>query len=105
MKHRGREHTTLTETAKEVVRILERTPGVKMIAPGMITNTGRKGAGTKHLTAVYTNAGFELSINGQGNQKISVHTDRNPKTVFAELVTHKKLQHFIIKERERKPGT
>ena len=35
-KPRGREHSSLTETATEVVRELAKIAGIKMIAPGEI---------------------------------------------------------------------
>jgi len=103
-KPRGKEHTTLTETAKEVVRVLERMSGVKMIAPGEIRTNGRKGAGARFVTAVYTTAGMELIISGQSVQKVAVHTTINPKKLFIAMKEHKKLKNFTFKERERKPG-
>ncbi len=103
-KQRGKEHTTLTETAQEVVRVLERMPGVKMIAPGEIKINSRKGAGTRFITAVYTTAGMELIISGQSVQKVAVHTNHNPETLLKVLKEHKKMRNFTFKERERKPG-
>jgi len=103
-KPRGKEHTTLTETAQEIVRILERMPGVKMIAPGEIKTNSRKGAGARFVTAVYTTAGMELIISGQSVQKVAVHTDGNPKTIFKTLKEHKKMRNFNFKQRERMPG-
>ena len=104
MKNRGREHTTLTETAQTVVRVLEKVPGVKMIAPGEIKTNSRKGAGARFITAVYTTAGFELIISGQSVQKVAIHTDYDPRKIVTALKKHKKLQDFTFKERERKPG-
>tara|TARA_B100000745_G_C20121569_1_gene384032 strand:+ start:973 stop:1293 length:321 start_codon:yes stop_codon:yes gene_type:complete len=103
-KPRGKTHTTLTETAKEVVRVLERIAGVKMIAPGEIRTNSRRGAGTRFITVVYTTAGFELIISGQSVQKVAIHTLSNPKKIISELKKHKRLQNFTFKERERKPG-
>lgn len=103
-KPRGREHSTLTETADLVVRELERIPGIKMIAPGEIRSNARSAKG-RFVTANYTNAGFELIISGQSAQKVAVHTNTNPHTIFATLKASKKLREFIFKERERKPGT
>ena len=100
-KRRGQEHTSLTDTARNVVRILERMPEVKMIAPGIIDP---KRSGDRHITAVYTNAGMELLISGAGVQKVSIHTDADPEALFALLKEHKKLQNFQFHERERKPG-
>jgi hypothetical protein len=57
-KPRGTEHTTLTETASEVVSVLKGISGVKMIAPGIIKTNSRKGAGSRFVTIVYTTAGF-----------------------------------------------
>lgn len=104
MKNRGREHTTLTETATEVVRILERLPGVKMIAPGEIKTNSRKGAGTRYITIVHTTAGFEMIISGQSVQKVAVHTSGSSRKLLTQLKKHKRLQNFTFKERERKPG-
>ncbi len=103
-KPRGREHTTLTETATEVVRVLERIPGVKMIAPGEIRTTQRRKGGKRHLTLVYTSAGFELIITGQSVQKVAVHTEGDPLLVGGALLAHKELREFAAKARERKPG-
>lgn len=102
-KTRGKDHTTLTETAELVVSVLKRLEGVKMIAPGEIKTNSRKGAGARFVTAVYTTAGMEMIISGQSVQKVAVHTSE-PKTVFKTLQTHKKLKDFTFKERERKPG-
>lgn len=104
-KPRGREHTTLTETATEVVRILLRIKGVKMIAPGEIRTTQRRKGGKRHLTLVYTRAGFELIITGQSVQKVAVHTAGAPTAVGQELLAHKQLRNFEVNVRERKPGT
>jgi len=103
-KPRGKEHTTLTETAQEIVRVLKGIPGVKMIAPGEIKTNSRKGAGSRFVTAVYTTAGMELIISGQSVQKVAIHTDGNPKVLYKTLKEHKKLKNFTFKQRERKPG-
>lgn len=103
-KPRGREHTTLTETATEVVRVLERIPGVKMIAPGEIRTTKRRTAGKRFITAVFTAAGFELIITGQSVQKVAVHTTGNAKEIFNELKGHKRLAAFTTSVRDKKPG-
>ncbi len=86
-KPRGKEHTTLTETADTVVRELEKISGIKMIAPGEI-RTNRRGAGGRFLTITYTKAGFELLISGQSSQKVAVHTiDKKAKATLCELLT------------------
>lgn len=103
-KPRGKSHTTLTETATEVVRVLERIDGVKMIAPGEIKTNSRKGASTRYVTIVFTAAGFELIITGQSVQKVAVHTSGAPQTVVSALTAHKRLQTFVFKFRDRKPG-
>jgi hypothetical protein len=100
-KPRGREHSSLTETATAVVYELKKIPGIKMIAPGEI-RSNKKSASTRYVTASYTPGGFELLISGQSIQK--VHTDRDPREIFAQLKTSKKLQGYIFRERERKPG-
>lgn len=74
-----------------------------MIAPGEI-RTNSRGAGGRFVTCVYTSAGFELIISGQGAQKVAVHTSGDAKSVFGALKASKKLQEFSFKERERKPG-
>jgi hypothetical protein len=104
-KPRGSEHTTLTETAAEVVVVLRRVPGVKMIAPGIINTNSRKGAGNRFITIVYTSAGFELIITGQGVQKVSIHAEKSDvPSLIHTLKTNKKLNNFTFKERERRPG-
>lgn len=102
-KPRGREHSSLTETATVVVYELKKIPGIKMIAPGEI-RSNKKSASTRYVTAAYTSGGFELLISGQSIQKVAVHTEGNPKEIFKTLKTSKKLQGYIFKERERKPG-
>ncbi len=103
MKHRGREHTSLTETATIVVYELKKIPGIKMIAPGEI-RSNKRSAGTRYVTASYTNGGFELLISGQSIQKVAVHTSDDPATIFNQLQQSKKLTDFVFKTRERKPG-
>ena len=102
-KPRGREHSSLTETATEVVAELKKIPGIKMIAPGEI-RSNKKSASTRYVTANFTTAGFELLISGQSIQKVAVHTDRDPEIIFATLKESKRLKGFMFKARERKPG-
>ncbi len=102
-KNRGREHTTLTETAAIVAHELKGIAGIKMIAPGEI-RSNKRSASVRFITCVYTNAGFELIVSGQSAQKIAVHTDSDPRRIFATLKSSKKLREFIFKERERIPG-
>ncbi len=102
-KPRGREHSTLTETATLVVSELTKISGIKMVAPGEI-RTNSRGASGRFITCVYTTAGFELIISGQSTQKVAVHTTVNPRAIFATLKASKKLREFVFKERERKPG-
>jgi hypothetical protein len=101
-KPRGREHTTLTETATLVVRELTKLPNIKMIAPGEI-KTGSKRGGKRFVTAVETSAGLELSISGQSVQKVAVHTP-TPQVVYTQLQNTKPLRGFVFSYRERKPG-
>ena len=101
MNKRGREHTSLTETASLVVRELEKIPGIKMIAPGVIRITDRNKSGKRYVTAVFTKAGMELIISGQSVQKVAVHTITDPETIFRELVESKKLKGFSWKCRDR----
>ena len=103
MQKRGREHSTLTETADVVVAELMKLPGIKMIAPGEI-RSNRKAAATRYVTATYTAAGFELLISGQSSQKVAVHTSADPKSILRQLKESKRLREFVFKERERKPG-
>ena len=101
---RGGTHTTLTETAVEVVSVLEKIPGVTMISPGIITKSQSR-SGQRRITGVFTNAGMELIISGQSIQKVAVHC--NPDIaphIFNALSLHKKLQTFTFKTRARKPG-
>ena len=102
-KPRGREHTSLTETALLVVRELEKLPGIKMVAPGMIEKSARGGSGQRYVTAVYTAAGMELIITGQSVQKVAIHTDADPRGIFKQLRKSKRLREFIWQERERFP--
>lgn len=106
VKQRGTTHTTLTETAAQVVKVLQKQPAIKMIAPGEITTTNRRGTNQRFITVVYTHAGFELIITGQSVQKIAVHTDSSQQSrrLVHALQQHKKLQNFSFKSRERKPG-
>jgi hypothetical protein len=101
---RGGTHSTLTETAETVISILEKIPGVTLVSPGIITQSKNQ-SGTRRVTAVFTNAGMELLIAGQGIQKVAVHC--NPDLaphIFRALAEHKKLAAFIFKSRERRPG-
>lgn len=102
MKHRGRSHSTLTDTAAAVVAELRKCSGIKMIAPGIID--AKRNASKRHITAVFTTAGMELIISGQGVQKVAVHTNNDPRALFSFLKNSKKLQHFTFASRERKPG-
>jgi len=97
---RGREHTTLTETAASVVRELYKVAGIKMIAPGEIRTTKRNKSGRRHVTVVTTAAGCELIITGQSVQKVAVHTG-NVKTIVTHLRNVKALREFVISERSR----
>ena len=105
-KKRGKEHTTLTETAQEVVDVLRHVSGIKMIAPGIINQNMRGNKGSRFLTIVRTSAGFELIITGQGVQKVAVHTENKKEAdvVIEGLKNSKKLKNFLVKERNRIPG-
>lgn len=94
-KARGREHTTLTETAKRVVRELHACPGIKMIAPGEINTTSRRKSGKRHLTITKHTAGLQLIITGQSAQKVAVHTE-DPEPIIIALKGAKSLREFII---------
>ena len=100
---RGREHTTLTETAALVTKELSKLPHIKMIAPGEIRTTNKRTAGTRYVTAITTTAGLELLISGQSVQKLAIHTDR-PRYIVNQLKNTKSLRDFVFNERERKPG-
>jgi hypothetical protein len=101
-KPRGKEHTTLTETATLVVKEIYKIPRIKMIAPGEINTTSRNKSGKRFITIIYTKAGCELIITGQGVQNVSIHTD-NPRLILEELKKAKSLRDFAFKERDRKP--
>ncbi len=102
-RKRGSSHTTLTETAKTVVRVLEKLSGIKMIAPGVIDV---RRSGPRHITAVYTTAGLEFIISGQGVQKVAVHLidPAAATTIVSSLKQHKHLKFFTWLERHKKPG-
>lgn len=102
-RKRGSSHTTLTETADAVVRELEKMSGIKMIAPGIID---ARRSGPRHVTAVYTSAGFELIISGQGVQKVAVHLadTAKAKLLIASLRKNKNFKLFAWNERDKKPG-
>ncbi len=101
---RGGTHTTLTETAALVVAALESMPGVKRISPGIINQSSRR-SGARRVTAVFTNAGLELSITGQGSQKVAVHAGpEDAAGIFKALTKHKRLSDFSFSSRDRKPG-
>jgi hypothetical protein len=101
-KPRGREHTTLTETASQVVKELYKIPGIKMIAPGEIS-TGSKRGGKRFVTAVDLVSGCELIITGQGVQKVAVH-GVSATTIITQLQQTKTLREFSFSQRSRKPG-
>jgi len=102
-KPRGREHSTLTETAKQVVSEVKKIPGVKMIAPGEISVTKGSGGGKRFVTVVYTSAGCELIISGQSTQKVAIHMEK-PQQIISYLKQSKTLRDFNFKERDKKPG-
>lgn len=101
---RGGTHTTLTETAELVVRVLETIPGVTRISPGIITQNGGR-SGKSYITVVFTNAGLELIVTGQGVQKVAVHcVPASAPSILKALQAHKRLAFLTFKTRDRKPG-
>jgi hypothetical protein len=98
-KPRGREHSTLTETADLLVRELKKYPGIKMIAPGIID---AKRSGKRFITAVYTTAGIHFIVSGTGVQKIAVHLEKptESKSLVATLKNAKALKQFAWGERK-----
>ena len=102
-RKRGSSHTTLTETAAEIVHALLSFSAIKMIAPGIID---AKRSGKRHVTAVYTTAGMELIISGTGVQKVAVHLvdPTAAPALIAKLKKHKTLKQFAWGERDKKPG-
>ncbi len=103
VKPRGRQHTTLTETAQKVVRIIQKHPGIKMIAPGEIAPTRSR---SQRITITCIKAGLALSVCGNGIQKVAIHTS-SPQiaTSLADVLkSHPDLQEFTISERVREPG-
>ena len=102
-KPRGREHTTLTETAALVVRELKKIPGIKMIAPGEISTSRSNRSGKRYITIVHTTAGCEIIISGQSIQNIAVHMPDTSK-LRSHLEQTKTLREFTFKERRREPG-
>jgi len=97
-KPRGKEHTTLTETALQVVRELQKLPNIKMIAPGEIKTTRRNKSGKRHLTATENNAGLQIIITGQSVQKVAVHTE-TPRVIYTQLEKAKSLRDFAFSYR------
>lgn len=102
-RKRGSSHTTLTETADAVVKVLEKSSGIKMIAPGIIS---AQRSGARFITVNYTTAGFELIISGTGVQKIAVHLyePTMARPLIKALKTNKNLKQFEWNERDKKPG-
>lgn len=102
-RKRGRSHTTLTETAAILVSVLEKIPGIKMIAPGIID---AKRSGKRYITVVYTSAGFELIISGTGVQKVAIHLIQPElgRALIKKLKINKNLNLFTWNERDKKPG-
>lgn len=100
---RGREHTTLTETAQTVVKTIMKIPNIEMIAPGEIKTTSRSKSGKRFVTIVYTSAGCELIVTGQSAQRIAIHTS-TPENILPMLTSSKSLKNFNFKERNRRPG-
>ncbi len=100
-KPRGQTHTTLTETAELVVRVLGKVPGLKMIAPGEIKTIKKSTSGGRHLTIVKTASGVSLIITGQSVQRVAVHTvdQASTTTLIKALKSSKRLQDFRIKVR------
>jgi hypothetical protein len=100
-KPRGRSHTTLTETATMVVKVLRRLPNITMIAPGEIIATRKRRSGKRHCTCVVTNPGLQLIITGQSVQNLSVHTS-DPRGVIDALKNAKSLGDFAFSVREKR---
>jgi hypothetical protein len=101
---RGGTHTTLTETAKSVVQVLEKIGGVSKISPGIITQNGGR-SGKSYVTAVFTNAGLELIITGQGVQKVAIHCQKCDRLqIFNKLRLDKRMAGINFKTRDRQPG-
>ncbi len=102
-RKRGSAHTTLTETADTVVRVLERAGGIKMIAPGIID---ARRSGSRFITVVYVRGGFELIISGTGVQKVAVHMNEPEKAraLIKKLMQNKNLKQFDWNERDKMPG-
>jgi hypothetical protein len=101
-KPRGTSHTTLTETAQQVVHIIKKLPGIKMIAPGVITTNSKRG-GQRFVTVIETASGCELLISGQSVQRVAVHTD-DISSLYQTLQHAKPLRHFTFSKRARFPG-
>ena len=95
---RGRAHTTLTPTAKKLVRIIEKIDGVKMIAPGEISSSRSR---SQRITFTKTAAGLKITISGNGIQKLAIHTENDSarKEIAMSVQQSKEFTDFIIKER------
>jgi len=103
-KPRGSSHTTLTETSEKIASVLAKMPGIKMIAPGKISTGSKSRSGQRHCTIVYTTAGFELIVSGQGVQNISIHLvdTTTASDITKALKKHKLLTAFSWRERHTK---
>lgn len=75
-----------------------------MIAPGKISTGSKSRSGKRHCTIVYTTAGFELIVSGQGTQNIAVHlTDTATTPALSKVLkNHKSLTAFAWRERHGK---
>lgn len=75
-----------------------------MIAPGKISTSSKSRSGQRHCTIVYTTAGFELIISGQGVQKVAVHVKNVAEVakITTLLKNHKNLVDFAWRERHGK---
>lgn len=75
-----------------------------MVAPGIIKQNPRS-SGKRYVTAVFTNAGMELIITGQGVQKVAIHSmPAFAPHIYDTLKSDKRLAHITFKSRVRKPG-
>ncbi len=74
-----------------------------MIAPGEIA-TSR--SASRRITIAYTSSGLQLTISGQGIQRVAVHNINQAASsrVAAAITNAKPLRDFIIAEREVRPG-
>jgi len=77
----GGRHTTVTETAGQIVDVLDRFPEVTCISLGVIEPTPGKSAGCRHMKVIPHEGFLLLKIRGNGSvQELRVYSRDWQKT-------------------------